>query len=480
MKIKNYKIIIIIFLIIILIISLLYNYNNLKIFKKYEKFSETEGSVITISGIDFDNRFILSKEDLEKEIIRLNEKIRDSKEENTENIQNYVNDLIIIFNKLNDNLIAIETLQDQLNEAFNRLLKYNNRYEVINDKIGSVIPDLINSTCRTNITGNKFNKCNNVCQKTCAENNLCYGYNYYKNSDEEFCELVVNERNRPKDGTKGVNNFTINTNTKFYKKIGAEPTNWNYYIFNKRKTDQTPFFVMDGIKNYTNDVLKCSDKCNEFNNIDENYCLSFVYDKKNEKCNFYNNVYKNNKTNTSTDNIIVDNTESNNLYTKKFHDPTSSNLDENKDGLNVVVNHGPKTPNKVIKDGFIKLKFKGQNTYLGFHIIATEDRIRNGYPLTKMGNSKFANISLNINKNNNNKNNKSLTTSNKIKNINLDNYLHKDNTFKLQSIRGIPYIKRIPRSFRFKSKIKINPPTRWGIGRSHKKTGYRGRCTKIT
>jgi len=366
----NLKYLLIFILIVLIIFVLLNNYK--KIYKKKEGFSSTSGTVTDTSGINFTTgRFIVSSKDLADEIDRLREESKKIDGVNKDNLNKYINDLKKIQNQFKDNDGFLKQIQNIQENITTKLTEYLNedRFQIVDDSetgkeyIGIVSNDVINSSCRTNKGESIFNKCKSVCQQTCIDNDMCYGYNYTTDSDtsdsdnNNYCELVISKREKNDTEKSEL------SNTKFFKKIGANPHNWNYTVYNRKSANPNVISIETLELIDSDNIIKCSNKCDAYNDIKNKYCLSFTYgaiakeDSSNGEefvrgCKLYSNVFKRGDSET---NNIIDNDRTN-LYVRNYHD-----LADTSKKLSVMVNYEPDTPKKIIKEGNIRLKLKDDN-----------------------------------------------------------------------------------------------------------------------
>ena len=446
-----------IFILIILIIFVLLNSYKKK-YKKKEGFSDTSRTETDSNGINFTTgRFIVNSEDLYKEIIRLDEESKRIDGVNKNNLNKYIDDLKKIQNKFNDTinsvgktndgyLTQIKKIQDNITTKLREYLN-EDKFQIIDEPedvenrkeyIGIVSKDVINSSCKTNQGENIFNKCKSVCQQTCIDNDMCYGYNYTDDANgNDYCELVINKKEKNDDEKTNL------SNTKFFKKKNSQSLNWNYTVYNMKSANSNVESI-ETIKE-PDSIINCSDKCDTYNDVNNKYCLSFTYgaipndDKSSDSpefikgCKLYGNVFKRN--NSETKNII--NSNKTNLYVRNYHD-----LADTSKLLNVIVKYEPNTSKKIIKEGKIRLKFKDNNLPFKYSTnVKDRDLGTNNHELFGSNKEKdIINLEIFSNTKHNNLNNvyKNVNPLNNIKNsdnINLDfnKLLHKNSIIRLKT-----------------------------------------------
>lgn len=445
-----------IFILIVLIIFVLLN-NYKKIYKKKEGFEDTSRTETDSNGINFTTgRFIVSSEDLKNEIIRLQKESDRIDGDNKDNLNKYIDDLKKIENKFNDTtnsigktndgyLTKIKNIQNNITKKLREYLN-DDKFKIIDESedvenrkeyIGIVSKDVLNSSCKTNQGGNIFNKCKSVCQQTCIDNDMCYGYNYKDDANgNDYCELVINKREKNDDEKTNL------SDTKFLMKKNSQPLNWNYTVYNMKSANPNVESI-ETIKK-PDSIIDCSNKCDAYNDVNNKYCLSFTYgiipnddNSSSEKfikgCKLYGNVFK--RDNITTNNIIDNN--KNNLYVRNYHD-----LADTSKKLSVMVNYEPKTPKKIIKEGNIRLKFKDSNIPFKYSTNVKErDLKKNNQALFGSDkNQDIINLEILSNTKHNNLNNvyKNVNPLNNIKNsdnsnLDFNKLLHKNSIIRLKT-----------------------------------------------
>lgn len=441
-----------IFILIVLIIFVLLNN-----YKKKEGFEVSSKTEIDTNGIDFrTGRFIVNSDDLSKEIDRLEKESKKIDGINQINLNKYIDNLKKIQNKfngiVNNNgklsggyLKEIEGIQNDINTKLREYLNEDN-FQIIDDienrkeYIGIVSKDIIDSSCKTNKGKNKFNKCKSVCQQTCIDDIMCYGYNYTDNTNgNDYCELVINKREKNNNEKKKL------SNTKFFMKKNSEPLNWNYTIHNRKSVNPNVKSIETLKLSDSDNITKCSDKCDAYNDVNNKYCLSFTYgiipndDESSDSpefvkgCKLYSNVFKRN--NIKTNNIIDSN--KHNLYVRNYHD-----LADTSKKLSVMVNYEPNTPKKIIKEGNIRLKLKDDNLPFKYstdvkdrdlqtnnHELFGSNKNKDIINLEIFSNNKYDNLN-NIYKNVNPLNNIQNSTNS---NLDFNKLLHKNSIIRLKT-----------------------------------------------